>query len=151
MPDISPEPVAVETQGEVIARGLGYVSAWKGKTVVVKFGGSVLEMNQGGTLAQDLVLLKGAGVGPVLVHGGGPEITRVLERMGKTSTFVKGLRVTDAETMEVVEMVLGATSIWVRSARSRPCSPIWCGNWARTATSRSWRRSASARTARATT
>lgn len=91
----------------MIAQGLRYVSAWKGKTAVVKFGGSVLEMSQGSTLAEDLVLLKGAGVHPVLVHGGGPEITRVLERMGKTSTFVHGLRVTDAETMEVVEMVLG--------------------------------------------
>ncbi|HLN13462.1 MAG TPA: acetylglutamate kinase [bacterium] len=107
MPDISPNLAAIEAQGEVIARGLRYVNAWKGKTAVVKFGGSVLEMNQGGTLAQDLVLLKGAGVHPVLVHGGGPEITRVLERMGKASTFVKGLRVTDPETMEVVEMVLG--------------------------------------------
>jgi acetylglutamate kinase len=92
--------------GALIAQGLRYVNAWKGKTAVVKFGGSVLEMSQGGTLAQDLVLLKGAGVHPVLVHGGGPEITRVLERMGKVSTFVQGLRVTDAETMEVVEMVL---------------------------------------------
>lgn len=93
-------------QGEVIAQGLRYVGAWRGKTAVVKFGGSVLELNQGGTLAQDLVLLKGAGIHPVLVHGGGPEITRVLERLGKASTFVNGLRVTDAETMEVVEMVL---------------------------------------------
>jgi acetylglutamate kinase len=93
-------------QGEVIAQGLRYVGAWRGKTAVVKFGGSVLEMNQGGTLAEDLVLLKGAGIHPVLVHGGGPEITRVLERLGKPSTFVNGLRVTDAETMEVVEMVL---------------------------------------------
>ncbi len=94
------------TQGALIAQGLRYVNAWKGRTAVVKFGGSVLEASQGGTLAQDLVLLKGAGIHPVLVHGGGPEITRVLERMGKTSTFVQGLRVTDAETMEVVEMVL---------------------------------------------
>jgi len=94
------------TQGALIAQGLRYVNAWKGRTAVVKFGGSVLEASQGGTLAQDLVLLKGAGIHPVLVHGGGPEITRVLERLGKTSTFVQGLRVTDAETMEVVEMVL---------------------------------------------
>jgi len=90
----------------VIAQGLRYVNAWKGKTVVVKFGGSVLDANGGGTLVQDLVLLKGAGIHPVLVHGGGPEITRVLERLGKESTFVQGLRVTDAETMDVVEMVL---------------------------------------------
>jgi len=82
------------------------VNAWKGKTVVVKFGGSVLDANGGGTLVQDLVLLKGAGIHPVLVHGGGPEITRVLERLGKESKFVEGLRVTDAETMDVVEMVL---------------------------------------------
>lgn len=96
----------VPAQGEVIAQGLRYAAAWRGKTVVVKFGGSVLEANGGGTLAEDLVLLKGAGVHPVLVHGGGPEITRMLERLGKASTFVNGLRVTDDETMEVVEMVL---------------------------------------------
>ena len=97
---------AVAEQGAVIAQGLRYVNAWKGKTVVVKFGGSVLDANGGGTLVQDLVLLKGAGIHPVLVHGGGPEITRVLERLGKESKFVQGLRVTDAETMDVVEMVL---------------------------------------------
>lgn len=104
--------------GSVIAQGLGYVNAWKGKTVVVKFGGSVLELapgrrtgRSGGpdgrpTIADDLVLLKGAGIDAVLVHGGGPEITRMLDRLGKPSRFVHGLRVTDAETMEVVEMVL---------------------------------------------
>jgi len=92
--------------GGVIAQGLGYVNAWKGKTVVVKFGGSVLDAVGSSTIAEDLALLKGAGIDPVLVHGGGPEITRMLERLGKPSTFVHGLRVTDAETMEVVEMVL---------------------------------------------
>lgn len=97
---------AITEQGAVIAQGLKYVNAWKGKTVVVKYGGSVLDSNRESTLARDLVLLKGAGINPVLVHGGGPEITRVLERLGKTSKFVGGLRVTDAETMEVVEMVL---------------------------------------------
>jgi len=102
----SAAPHTAAGQGAVIAQGLRYVNAWKGKTAVVKFGGSVLEGSPGATLAQDLVLLKGAGIHPVLVHGGGPEITRVLERLGKTSTFVQGLRVTDAETMEVVEMVL---------------------------------------------
>ncbi len=113
MPESSPRTPPTETpaaaspgRGDVIAQGLRYVGAWKGKTAVVKFGGSVLDMNQGGTLAQDLVLLKGAGIHPVLVHGGGPEITRLLERLGKTSRFVNGLRVTDSETMEVVEMVL---------------------------------------------
>lgn len=92
--------------GASLARALSYVGAWKRKSVVVKFGGSVLATEDHGTLIEDLVLLKGAGVDPVLVHGGGPEITRVLERFGKESAFVKGLRVTDEETMEVVEMVL---------------------------------------------
>jgi len=92
--------------GGVIAQGLRYVSAWKGKTVVVKSGGSVLDVGGRSTIAEDLVLLKGAGIDAVLVHGGGPEITRMLERLGKRSTFVQGLRVTDPETMEVVEMVL---------------------------------------------
>jgi len=109
MPDTSPDALnsSVTAQGRVIAQGLRYVGAWKGKMAVVKFGGSVLEMSRDSTLAEDLALLKAAGVHPVLVHGGGPEITRVLERMGKTSSFVDGLRVTDAETMDVVEMVLG--------------------------------------------
>ncbi|HKV45771.1 MAG TPA: acetylglutamate kinase [bacterium] len=97
---------AVTEQGAVIARGLRYVSAWKGKTVVVKYGGSVLDSGRESTLGGDLALLKGAGIHPVLVHGGGPEITRLLERLGKKSEFVQGLRVTDAETMDVVEMVL---------------------------------------------
>src|SRR6202011_5963454 len=108
MPGTSPKLSvdAVTEQGGVIAQGLRYVSAWKGKTVVVKFGGRVLDSGRDGTLAEDLVLLKGAGIHPVLVHGGGPEITRMLERLGKASRFVEGLRVTDEETMEVVEMVL---------------------------------------------
>ena len=92
--------------GGVIAQGLRYVNAWKGKTVVVKFGGSVLDVAGRSTIAEDLVLLKGSGIDAVLVHGGGPEITRMLERLGKPSTFVHGLRVTDDETMDVVEMVL---------------------------------------------
>ncbi len=108
MPGTSPKLSvdAVTEQGGVIAQGLRYVNAWKGKTVVVKFGGSVLDSSREGTLAQDLVLLKGAGIHPILVHGGGPDITRLLERLGKKSRFVQGLRVTDAETMDVVEMVL---------------------------------------------
>lgn len=92
--------------GGVIAQGLAYVNAWKGKTVVVKFGGSVVDVAGRSTIAEDLVLLKGAGIDAVLVHGGGAEITRMLERLGKPSRFVHGLRVTDTETMDIVEMVL---------------------------------------------
>ena len=92
--------------GGSLARALQYVNAWKVKTVVVKFGGSVMSADDQGTVVGDLVLLKGAGVHPVVVHGGGPEITRLLERLGKKSRFVNGLRVTDEDTMEVVEMVL---------------------------------------------
>jgi len=92
--------------GASLARALQYVNAWRRRSVVVKFGGSVLAGADHGTLIEDLVLLKGAGIDPVLVHGGGAEITRVLERFGKESRFVDGLRVTDGETMEVVEMVL---------------------------------------------
>jgi acetylglutamate kinase len=94
------------TEARLIAAGVRYAAAWRGKTVVIKYGGSVLEAGAAGTVIEDLVLLKGAGVNPVLVHGGGPEITRMLERVGKEARFVNGLRVTDAETMEIVEMVL---------------------------------------------
>ena len=93
--------------GRSLAQALRYVSAWKRKSVVVKYGGSVMSGGEGeGTLIEDLVLLKGVGIDPALVHGGGPEITRMLERLGKPSRFVDGLRVTDEDTMEVVEMVL---------------------------------------------
>jgi acetylglutamate kinase len=98
--------VDLATEARLIAAGVRYAAAWRGKTVVVKYGGSVLDAGAAGTVIEDLVLLKAAGVHPVLVHGGGPEITRMLERVGKPTRFVDGLRVTDEETMEVVEMVL---------------------------------------------
>ncbi len=98
--------IDLATEARLIAAGVRYAAAWRGKTVVIKYGGSVLDAGAAGTVVEDLVLLKGAGVNPVLVHGGGPEITRMLDRMGKETRFVEGLRVTDAETMEVVEMVL---------------------------------------------
>jgi acetylglutamate kinase len=99
-------PIDPATEGRLMAAGLRYAAAWRGKTVVIKYGGSVLDAGSAGTVVEDLVLLKGADVNPVLVHGGGPEITRMLDRVGKETQFVKGLRVTDPETMEIVEMVL---------------------------------------------
>lgn len=93
-------------EARLIAAGVRYAAAWRGRTVVIKYGGSVLDAGTAGTVVEDLVLLKGAGINPVLVHGGGPEITKILDRLGKETRFVQGLRVTDAETMEVVEMVL---------------------------------------------
>jgi len=92
--------------GAYLDRALRYVAEWRRKRVVVKFGGRALEKNQIGTLLEDLVLLQKSGLQPVLVHGGGPEISRLLERLGIESTFIDGLRVTDEETIEVVEMVL---------------------------------------------
>lgn len=104
------DTLVATTLGTSLAQALRYVNAWKTKTVVVKYGGSLMSPEDdsptGDTLIEDLVLLKGAGVDPVLIHGGGPEITRMLDRLGKRSRFVNGLRVTDEETMDVVEMVL---------------------------------------------
>lgn len=98
--------IDLATEARLIAAGVRYAAAWRGKTVVIKYGGSVLDAGTAGTVIEDLVLLKGAGVNPVLVHGGGPEITKMLERVGKEARFIDGLRVTDADTMEIVEMVL---------------------------------------------
>jgi acetylglutamate kinase len=95
--------------GSSLAQALRYVAAWRGKTVVVKFGGSAVDSADTGTVPEDLVLLQQAGIRPILVHGGGPEITREIESAGRTSRFVDGLRVTDEETMEIVERVLGGT------------------------------------------
>jgi acetylglutamate kinase len=104
------DTLVATTLGTSLAQALRYVNAWKSKTVVVKYGGSLMSPEDdsptGDTLIEDLVLIKGAGVDPVLIHGGGPEITRMLDRLGKRSRFVNGLRVTDEETMDVVEMVL---------------------------------------------
>jgi acetylornithine aminotransferase len=91
--------------GLTLAEALRYATRWRGRTVVIKLGGSVLEQASDATL-EDVVLLQRAGLKPVLVHGGGIEISRMLDRLGQTPRFIDGLRVTDADTMEVVEMVL---------------------------------------------
>lgn len=92
---------------EVLVEALPYFKHWVGKVVVVKYGGNAMlneELKQG--VMQDIVLLNTIGIQVVLVHGGGPEINNMLEKIGKESKFVQGLRYTDEETMEVVQMVL---------------------------------------------
>ncbi len=93
---------------QVLSEALPYIRRFRGKTVVVKFGGNAMvdEALKSG-FARDIVLMRTVGINPVVVHGGGPQIGRVLEKVGKESTFVEGMRVTDSETMDVVEMVLG--------------------------------------------
>jgi acetylglutamate kinase len=92
----------------VLIEALPYIRRFKGKTLVVKYGGNAMtEEHLKHSFARDIVLLKLVGINPVVVHGGGPQIGRLLERLGKTSQFIQGMRVTDAETMDVVEMVLG--------------------------------------------
>jgi len=95
-------------RAEVLVEALPYIRRFSDKTIVIKYGGSAMtEPELRASFALDVVLLKYIGMRPVIVHGGGPQIGRTLERLGKQSTFVDGLRVTDDETMEVVEMVLG--------------------------------------------
>lgn len=92
----------------VLIEALPYIQRFRGKTVVVKYGGNAMtEEHLKHSFARDIVLMKLVGVNPVVVHGGGPQIGKLLERIGKESRFVAGMRVTDAETMDVVEMVLG--------------------------------------------
>lgn len=92
----------------VLADALPYIRRYKGKTVVVKYGGAAMvdEKLKSG-FARDIVLLKLVGINPVVVHGGGPQIGQLLKRIGKETEFIEGMRVTDSETMDVVEMVLG--------------------------------------------
>ena len=92
----------------VLIEALPYIKRFKGKTLVVKYGGNaMIDDRLKNSFARDIVLLKLVGINPVVVHGGGPQIGNLLQRLGKTSEFVQGMRVTDAETMDVVEMVLG--------------------------------------------
>jgi acetylglutamate kinase len=95
-------------KAQILAEALPYIKRFHGKTIVVKYGGNAMtEPALQKSFAHDVVLLKLVGMNPVVVHGGGPQIEAVLNRIGKTGEFVQGMRVTDAETMDVVEMVLG--------------------------------------------
>ncbi len=92
----------------VLSEALPYIRRFYGKTVVIKYGGNAMEneaLKNG--FARDIVLMKLVGINPVVVHGGGPQIGSLLKRVGKESRFVDGMRVTDSETMDIVEMVLG--------------------------------------------
>ena len=95
------------TQAEVLIQALPYIKQYAGKTIVVKYGGAaMLDEALKAAVMQDIVLMRYVGISPIVVHGGGPEISDAMHRMGKEPQFVGGLRVTDAETMEIVEMVL---------------------------------------------
>jgi acetylglutamate kinase len=92
----------------VLVEALPYIQRFRGKTMVIKYGGNAMvEQSLKHSFARDVVLMKLVGINPVVVHGGGPQIGDLLERLGKASEFVQGMRVTDSETMDVVEMVLG--------------------------------------------
>ncbi|MCW8853312.1 MAG: acetylglutamate kinase [Gammaproteobacteria bacterium] len=93
---------------KILSEALPYLQRLNGKTIVIKYGGNAMtdeKLKMG--FARDIVLLKQVGVNPVVVHGGGPQIGKLLEQIGKKSEFIEGMRVTDQETMDVVEMVLG--------------------------------------------
>jgi len=99
-----------ETTAQVISRALPYIQRFTGKTVVVKYGGNAMGDDKlKESFARDIVLMKLVGINPVVVHGGGPQIGELLDRLSIKSEFVDGMRVTDSKTMDVVEMVLGAT------------------------------------------
>jgi len=108
-PLISPaqSPEAAE-KARILAEALPYIRQFHGRTIVVKYGGNaMIDEELKSSFARDVVLLKLVGMNPVVVHGGGPQIEQLLARLGKKGEFVQGMRVTDAETMDVVEMVLG--------------------------------------------
>ncbi|MCG8995532.1 acetylglutamate kinase [Laribacter hongkongensis] len=97
-----------QNKAAILAEALPYIRAFAGKTIVIKYGGNAMtdpELKAG--FARDVVMLKLVGMNPVVVHGGGPQINDLLGRLGKQGEFVAGMRVTDPETMDVVEMVLG--------------------------------------------
>ncbi|GAB6139499.1 acetylglutamate kinase [Methylosoma difficile] len=93
---------------DVLIEALPYIQRFKNKTVIVKFGGNAMvDEALKHSFARDIVLMKLVGLNPIVVHGGGPQIGQLLEKLGKTTGFVDGMRITDSETMDVVEMVLG--------------------------------------------
>jgi acetylglutamate kinase len=95
-------------KADILAQALPYIRKFHGKTMVIKYGGNAMtDPALQKAFAEDVVLLKLVGINPVVVHGGGPQIESALKRLGKKGEFIQGMRVTDAETMEVVEWVLG--------------------------------------------
>lgn len=107
MPMQAQAPTAMDT-ARILTEALPYIRRFAGKTIVIKYGGNAMveePLKQG--FARDVALMKAVGMKPVVVHGGGPQIGSLLTRLGKESRFIDGLRVTDSETMDVVQMVLG--------------------------------------------
>jgi acetylglutamate kinase len=103
---LTPAPALLAAQ--VLTQALPYIQRYQGKCMVIKYGGNAMvDEALKSAFARDLVLMKLVGIHPIIVHGGGPQIDSLLQRLGKESRFVEGMRVTDAETMEAVEMVLG--------------------------------------------
>jgi acetylglutamate kinase len=103
----APEALMPHDKAEILAQALPYIRKYHGKTMVIKYGGNAMTdpaLQQ--AFAEDVVLLKLVGINPVVVHGGGPQIEAALKRLGKKGEFIQGMRVTDSETMEVVEWVL---------------------------------------------
>ena len=102
------ETAAAINIANVLIEALPYIQRFTGKSVVIKYGGNAMVDEQlKSSFARDVVLMKHVGISPVVVHGGGPQIGKLLERLGKQTRFIEGMRVTDSETMDVVQMVLG--------------------------------------------
>src|SRR5687768_16256901 len=102
MPNSDPD-----LQAQILIQALPYIRQFAGQTVVIKYGGNaMIDENLKRAVMTDIVLMRYVGINPILVHGGGPEVSDAMRRMGKEPEFIGGLRVTDAETMEIVEMVL---------------------------------------------
>ena len=99
--------ISPRDNADILAQALPYIRKYHGKTMVIKYGGNAMtDPALQAAFAEDVVLLKLVGINPVVVHGGGPQIETALKRLGKQGHFIQGMRVTDAETMEVVEWVL---------------------------------------------
>ena len=105
MEDINKKPKYI---AEVLTEALPYIKKFRGKVIVIKYGGNAMsDENLKEGFARDVVLMKLVGMHPVVIHGGGPQIGETLNKLGKKSTFIEGMRVTDSETMDIVETVLG--------------------------------------------
>ena len=105
---MSDTPPSAALKAKILAEAMPYIRRFHGRTIVVKYGGNAMtDAALKKSFAHDVVLLKLVGMNPVVVHGGGPQIEQLLGRLGKKGEFVQGMRVTDEETMDVVEMVLG--------------------------------------------